>query len=127
MSAPRTVIDGAQYYGSYVIAVASDDFIFDDITIDRPTEDATDMDEVGRPARARYTAGRVTGTATVQIPASGVRPTFGQTFSEEFDPEYGTETFVIKEAPFNASSAPTEIRKVSVTFAKVYDTITTVA
>ena len=127
MSAPRTVIDGAQYYGSYVITVGSDDFIFDDITIDRPTEDATDMDEVGRPNRARYTAGRVTGTATVQIPSSGIRPTFGQTFIEEFDVEYGTETFVIKEAPFNASSAPTEIRKVSVTFAKVYNEITTVA
>lgn len=130
MAAPSIAIDGTQSYGSYSIALSGGTtFIFDDVKITRAVEEASDMGITGLPARARYTAGRAEGTATLQIGTSGVRPQFGETFSQAFDTAgYGTELWVVMPVDFEASSAPGEIRKAPITFKKVYSgSVTTVA
>jgi hypothetical protein len=128
MAVPTIVIDGSQTYSSYSIAINGTIYIFDDIKITRAVEKAQDNLANGAPGRARYTAGRATGTATLQIGTSGLRPKLSDTFSQQFDVEYGTELWVLMPVDFDASSSPNEIRKISISFEKVYNgSVSTVA
>lgn len=128
MPVPSIVIDGAHSYGSHRITIDAVEYIADDIRITRAVDKAQDNTNLGSPNRGRYTGGRATGTATLQIPASGTRPQFGKPFTDTFDANYGAETFVLMPVHYEASSDPGEIRKMPIEFEKVYSgSITTVA
>jgi len=130
MALPNIVIDGTQSYGSYDIAIVTEGvsttYVFENVNITRPIEKAGDLLSTGAPNRQRGTVQQVTGTAVVQIGASGIRPQYGDVFSQAFDSRYGTEYFWLEPVPFEASNAPGEIRKMNVTFNKINGGRTTV-
>lgn len=130
MANPNIVIDGSQTFASYNIAIVTEGvsttYVFDDVNITRPNEKANDMTSQGLPNRSRSTLGQVTGTATLQIPTTGVRPQHGDVFSETFDARYGVEYFYLDPVPFEASNAPGEIRKIQISFNKLNGGRTTV-
>lgn len=127
MPVPVIVIDGAQPYGTPATTINSTTVILDDINLSRAFDTATDRKATGAPNRARYTAGFDTLTATAQAPSgTNIAFTFGSTFTALLDDNYGTETWVIMPVNVQASNDPTQVRKLPITAAKVYNSITTV-
>ncbi len=75
------------------------------------------MDELGRPQRRRATAGRADFTATLQLATNATAyPAFGANgfITGTFDSNYGSETFVLDPVEYDETSAPGDIRKVSI-------------
>lgn len=128
MAAPRIVIDGLAGYGTQLLTINGVTYTADTFQVQRPVEEAHDRDQLGRPARSRYTAALGTGTATLQAP-SGTSgwPKFGDTFSITVDDNYGSETFVLMPVENDSDNETGNIRKMPITFKKVINSITTVA
>jgi len=114
-------------YGSRTLTINAVTYKVNSLDIDRPTAEASDNNTDGTPNRARWTAQRASFTAELQLATgSTALPQFGNTFSDTFDSNYGSESFVITNSPYSESNDPGEIRTVSITAAKVINGIVVV-
>ena len=130
MPVPTIVLDGTQPYGSFTATIGGKGpFIFDSFAVDRPTTVAEDRDEMGGPQRWRATVGFDTATAVVQALGNvNDMPQFGGTIDALIvDGNYGAEQWCVMNVPVELSNDPSVIRKLNLTFRKVYNGITTVA
>lgn len=119
--------DGSPGFGTDSVTINSVTYVAEQITVNRPVAEAEDFTALGYPQRKRVTALRANGTMTLQIGsgASG-RPQMGQTFTETFDSNFGTETFVVKEVGVEQSNDAGTLRKIPVTFDKTVGAISVV-
>ena len=126
MPVPSFVLDGAMAYGSRTLTINAVTYKVVSLDIARPTVAAEDNLQTSAPGRKRWTGQRAQLTATLQLATgSTAYPQFGNTFTDTFDSNYGSETFVITEPPYSESNDPGEIRTVSITAEAVLIGITT--
>jgi hypothetical protein len=127
MPANPIIQDGAQPYGATAITINTIVFPVNTFTPNRPMTEVVGLDANGLPYRKRHTAGVMTASAEVQIPASNTAlPQRGETFTYTCDDNYGSETWVIIEATPNITNDPGDIRTLSLSCSEVLDTITVV-
>ena len=128
MASPSYYTDGSPAFGTPTITINAATYVAENITINRPVIEAEDFTLVGIPNRKRVTAARANGTMTIQA-ASGTsgKPQMGQTFTLTTDDNFGAETWVIKEVPYEAQNEASQLRKFNITFDKVTSSITTTA
>ena len=128
MASPSYYADGSPGSGTPTISISAVTYVAENITINRPVVEAEDFTLVGKPNRKRVVALRANGTCTIQADAgSSGKPKMGDTFSLTVDDNFGAETWVIKEVPFEASNDGGSLRKYSITFDKVINSITVTA
>ncbi len=121
MPPPGSFTDGAPGYGSRLLTLSNyGPILAESIAFNRPTQEARDQLTDGEPNRARYTQGPVTLTCTLQAAAGTAFPVGGETFTDTFDTAYGPEMFVMAFPGYTFSNDATQLRKVNVTFYKVY-------
>lgn len=121
-SAPTFVIDGTHGYGTQVVTINGTQFILDDFRVNRAVEKAQQRTAAGAPQKQRFTAGFDAGTATCQI-GSGTSgyPKFGDTFTVTVDDNYGAEIWVLNPVNIDQNNEATAIRKLPISFDKVYN------
>lgn len=127
MASPSYYTDGTPGFGTNAVVINAVSYIADTITVERPIAEAEDFTAVGVPQRKRVTQLRSNGSMSLQIDSTTARPQMGQTFTETFDANFGSETWVVKQVGVEQSNDAGTLRKVPVTFDKVYVSITTTA
>lgn len=122
MASPASYTDGSPGFGTTILTINSVPFIAENVRINRPLKDAKQYTEKGYPGQRRAVADFVTGTATIQI-GSGTsgKPQFGQTFNYLTDDAFGNELFALDEVPYEAENDAGTLRKIPITFSKVYN------
>lgn len=130
MASPSYYTDAttAPGFGTATITINATTYLAENISISRPVAEAEDFTAIGKPQRKRVTALRANGTATFQADGGTAgKPKMGDTFSVTFDDNFGSETWVIKEVPVEQSNDAGSLRKYTVAFDKVIQSVTVVA
>ena len=128
MPSPSYYTDGSPGFGTPTVNINATLYVAENISINRPVAEAEDFSLLGAPARKRVTAQRANGTMTLQAGSgSSGKPKLGDTFTLTVDDNFGSESWVIKEVPYEASNDASQLRKFNITFDKVVSSITTTA
>lgn len=124
---PTLILDGTQRYGvtvgsSGVLTIGGVAYKASNVNITRNFQEAKDYVPSGAPGRKRLTQDFDTGTMELQLATSTtVFPSFGQSFTMEFDSNYGVETWYIGQMTTVQSNSAGEIQVVSVEIHKAYN------
>lgn len=126
MPSPNTYVDGTPGFGTPTVTINATTYVVETFNIQRPTKDAKSYTATGTPSQNRRVVDWATGTMTIQATSGTAgKPQFGATFSLTVDDNFGSETWVISEVPFESSNDAGTLRKINVTFEKVITSITT--
>ena len=116
MAVPRILLDGSMAYGSRIITVSGVAYTMESFTVEPSTDMAEDKNSDGTPNRVRKTRGLRKWSGTLQLATNTTaRPIFGNTFTTQYDPAYGSETYVFDDVPYEEDNQPNAIRTVKVT------------
>lgn len=122
---PDIINDATVQFGSVIIAITnnggtSQNFVCENVSLTRPTNEINRLGETGLPSGAVHTRGFITGTASVQIATGSiVWPEIGAVFTEDFG--HGSEDWYLTEV--GDALAHTDAKKVSISFKKKVGTV----
>lgn len=115
MSVPKIVLDGSMPYGSRAITVNGTVYKMNNLSVTPTIETAQDVNTDGTPGRIRKTRGVRNWSGELQLASSSTaRPMMGDTFTAQYDSNYGTETFVFDDVPHEEDNSATSIRVLKV-------------
>lgn len=127
-TSPSSYTDGTPGSSTIIVNIGGTNYTADTQSIQRPVSEAEDFTNTGSPQRKRVVALRALGSMVIQaISGSSGRPYMSQTFTLLTDDNFGTETFVVKSVPFEASNDGGQLRKFTIEFDKVTIGITATA
>lgn len=89
--------DGSFPYGSHVLSINAVNYVAEDISLDKPSTVAENMDEDGNYSGGVGAAGAITGSATLQLETTGTAlPSLGQTFTSVLKNE-SSATYIVTQ------------------------------
>lgn len=114
--------DGTVQYGSRTLQIPAstgDTFVADNIEISRPSKVIEQTDQLDEPSGQVIVDDFVTGTAQLQYIASTAPPQKGEEFTDTFDSDIGSETFIVQERTDTEDKGSE--KKCNITFRKKYN------
>ena|SRR5579859_2963780 len=124
MGTPAFYNDGAVPYGDRkeIImrgAATVGTFVLENITVNRKSRKIRQYDELGAPRKQAFLLEFDEGNAVLEIDTNGVLPERGDTFTDIFDSNVGSEKFVIDE--IGQPESQFEAKKANISFSKTYN------
>jgi len=130
MASPNYIVDGSQKYGtgSDVVFTNPDastvTATLNSINVTRPLTNAKQYNASGLPTKQRWTADVAELSCEAQFATSSTAPIIeGATFSFTCDSTHGAESWVVIDAPFDATQDAGAIRVMPIKAAKVLSAI----
>lgn len=114
--------DGSVQYGSRTIQIpvtTGDTFVADNVEITRETKVIEQTDQLDEPSGQVLVASFVTGSAQLQMIASTAPPQLGEEFTDTFDSDVGSETFIVSSV--GQPETKDGEKKVNIQFRKKYN------
>jgi hypothetical protein len=112
--------DGTPRIGGGSVTINSVAYIYENLSITRPTTQSSDLKADGTPNREYSVAARVTGTMTLQLAASSTSiDLLHREFSLTEDSGIGAETFYVSNV--DKPETQGQIAKLNIAFRKKYN------